>query len=223
MGSSAPGPDELTLRYRQIYIAMRYLYCLAIIAFAASCTTSHTVVHVNKKTGSYYHKIAVVYTNDAAELRSWDADYFSRALKNKFNNLSDRRVRTHLEKALNRHLSSDITETVSISPLFEYSKDLDFEKLENTIDSLGADAILVVTENNYWETPTYTQTENTARYEGEPNAQFTAYLIDTKTGEIKWVGESVINGVFAGFDTLNKKLARKIYKKLSDEGYIYRY
>jgi hypothetical protein len=202
---------------------MRYIFCLASIAFAASCTTSHTVVHVNKKTGSYYGKIAVVYTNDGAELKSWDKDYFSLALKNKFNNLSDRRVRTQLEKALNRYLSSDLTKTVALSPLFEYNEELDFERLEKTIDSLDADAILLVTENHYWETPTYTHTGNITRYEGEPNAQFTAYLVDARTGEIKWVGESVIRGVFAGFDTLNNKLAKKIYKKLSDEGYIYRY
>ena len=86
---------------------------------------------------------------------------------------------------------------------------------------LDIDAVLVVNLTGYW------QSSNTSFYNGrpyqniEPNAAYNCYLIDVETLKPCWMARTVVNGIWAGFDTLNNRMSQRVTNKLRQERFIY--
>ncbi|AKD02573.1 hypothetical protein POKO110462_08640 [Pontibacter korlensis] len=199
------------------------LLCVLILSGCASTSTSTAKVTKPEK---YYVGFMplVVYTN--SEFSQLDSATYEEHIRGKFNNLERSMYRNQLEKTLVRNFNRENAQTrlVKSSDLFEINTDIGYREFLQKVQATGVDGILLINQSGYWHTTDYT----TVHYDNvssttanpQPNAAYHAYLIDVHTLKPVWYANSVVTGVYAGFDTLNNHLARALFRKLRKDKYI---
>lgn len=195
---------------------LAYLFLPALF----SCASSSISVQNLDNSREQYNKILTCIIDQPLTIHSFDSAFYNESVKDHFNNLSNLQVRKQLEKTLKRNIENALNEIVRSSDLFMVNDKIGYSDFKERIKSAGIKAILLINEESSWETPNYTVSGNSVQYNGQPNTAFHCYLIDAESGKIIWLSRCVVKGIFAGYDTLNNTLARRLANKLRASGYI---
>jgi hypothetical protein len=199
---------------------MRSLFAYLLLPFLFSCATSSISTKNLYNSKRSYGKILTCIVDQPLTLHVFDSAFYDASVKAHFNNLGNLQVRNQMERTLKRNLESVSNEIVKSSDLFVVNEMTNYKEFKDRIEKAGVKAILLINEEYSWDTPGYTKVGQSIEYSGEPNTAFHCYLIDAETGELIWLARCVVRGVYAGYDTLNNTLARRIATKLKDCGYI---
>ncbi|RIJ37359.1 hypothetical protein [Pontibacter oryzae] len=193
---------------------------LSILLFSGCAVSSTNTANLNKSQ-KYYVGIVTLVVNIDQDFSKLDSVTYNKYVRGKFNNLENLKYRKQLEKSLERNLSQQGTQTrvIKSEDLFELNTDVSYSDFLDQIEYTGADGILLVNQRSYWTTVNSAQTVNfeytsATTIDTEPNADFHSYLIDTKSLQPVWYANTLVQGVSAGYDTLNNYLARALYRKL---------
>lgn len=200
---------------------MKTIAGLQLVLWLSSCATSSLQTEAVKETASPYIRLLTLYIEKPLDFHRFDATFYTGVLMGDFNDLRTMTVRSQMEKTLERNLSRSGTQVIPSSKLFNLNTKVDYELFQSKVDSAGADAILLINEDQYWETRSYERFGSSSwKTDSQPNSAFHFYLVDAPSGEILWLGRCTINGINAGYDVLNNMLARKITRELKARKYI---
>ena len=199
---------------------MRRFVTYLFLPFLFSCATASISTQNLNNSRRNYSKILTCIIDKPLTMFAFDSMFYNESVKEHFNNLGNLQVRNQMERTLKRNLGSAWNEIVPSSDLFVVNERTEYKEFRERIEKAGVKAILLINEESSWETPEYTMVGQSIQYSGEPNTAFHCYLIDAQTGELVWLGRCVVRGIYAGYDTLNNTLARKLAKKLKECGYI---
>lgn len=188
--------------------------------FLFSCASSSIRVQNFGDAKGQLNKILTCIIDKPLTVHTFDSAFFDVSIKDYFNDLGNLQVRNQLEKTLKRNLETAPNEIVRSSELFVVNEKITYSDFKQRIKNKGIKAILLINEESSWDTPNYIVSGNSVRYDGQPNTAFHCYLIDAESGQIIWLSRCVVKGVFAGYDTLNNTLARRLSNKLRESGYI---
>lgn len=187
------------------------------LLLTACATSSHnSVLKIAEE--KPFNRILVVLTDDELKLTTFDSAFYVNHVQGHFNTLEDIRFRGQLERTIQRNLESKGTVVIKSSDVFPINDAIGYSTFQKSLTDLQINAILLINLRGYWTT---LHTNNDGNVTSEPNASFNSYLIKTSNEEIVWMGHTVIRGIYAGFDTLNNSLARKIAASLRKEKLIY--
>lgn len=179
----------------------------------SACSVGSISTVPREKPERPYARILTIFIDGGGNILRLDEATYESNIRLVFNNLDKLRYREQLEKTFARNITTTGTTIVQSSNIFEVNEDMNYQGFLQQVEKTNAQAILLVNLTAYWH-----------EFDGndeEPNASFNCYLIDLDTKEPVWLAQSTISGIFAGFETLNNKLARKIGNKLRNEGFTY--
>lgn len=199
---------------------MRKIFTYLLLPGLFSCATSSITTQNLDNSQRHYAKILTCVIDKPLVIHEFDSAFYETSVKENFNDLGNIQVRNQLEKTLKRNLESISTEIVRSSDLFSVNEITGYSRFKEKIEKAGVEAILLINEESSWDTPSYQKVGHSIQYNGQPNTAFHCYLIDVESGRVVWLGRCVVNGVYAGYDTLNNTLARKVAKKLRETGRI---
>jgi hypothetical protein len=199
---------------------MKRILVYLLIQALFSCATSSISVQNLGNSKDHYDKIFTCIIDKPLTVHAFDSAFYEESVKDHFNNLGNLQVRKQLERTLKRNLGNALNEIVPSSDLFVVNENITYSDFKEHIKNAGAKAILLINEESSWDTPNYRVAGNSVQYSGEPNTAFHCYLIDAESGKIVWLSCCVVRGIWAGYDTLNNTLARRIANKLRESGYI---
>jgi hypothetical protein len=199
---------------------MKIIFTCLATTVLYSCATSSLHSDAKKEPAQPYRNVLTLYVEEPLTLHQFDSAFFTDNVRNKFNNLGTLPLRRQLEKTLKRNLSNTSTRVISSSELFGVNDEVNYSIFKQKIESANVDAILLINEDQYWETVSYNRVGNTLETESQPNSAFHCYFADAATGEVLWLARCTVRGIFAGYDTLNNMLARRVSRILKNEGYI---
>ncbi|MCC9137135.1 hypothetical protein ACFSKU_20760 [Pontibacter silvestris] len=187
----------------------------------SGCATSSTYSAKVQKPEKHYVGIFTLVADIDADFSRLDSATYEDYIRGKFNNLEQSRFRNQLEKTLKNSLEKAQTRIVNTSDIFNLNTDVSYPEFLSQIKMTGVDGILFVNLRNYWHDATLVSSYGkTVIDDTEPNALFHSYLIDTQTLQPVWYAKSVVNGIYAGYNTLNNTLARQLTRKLRKDKYI---
>jgi hypothetical protein len=200
---------------------------LTIICLFSCATTNTTTVNIIKPE-SPYSRIMVVTVTRADDLYTFNEEYYNKNIRKKFNNVHDLEYRNHLEKAVLRTIQGEsdfpvVVKSVDVyTPIVDYTYEEFMQKFKET----GCQAILFVNLSNYWTTENYITTQGEylsyTSTNSQPNHTYLCYLLDQDDLQRNtWVGKISVFGTFAGYDTLNNHLARRLASRLRKSNYTY--
>lgn len=197
------------------------MICTFLLPFVFySCATSHFHAETKVNLSQPVRSVFTLYIEEPLDLHVFDSSFFAETVNGRFNDLRTLPVRAQMEKTLKRNLSHPSTRVVASSELFGVNENFRYGEFRRRLDSAGVDAILLVNEEAYWETQSYSRVGYRRHVDTQPNSAFHCYLIDASTGKILWLGRCSVQGVFAGYENLNNLLARKVTRMLKDNGYL---
>ena len=199
---------------------MRKYFIYLLLPALVSCASSSISIQNLDSSKSHYNKILTCIIDKPLTVQAFDSAFYDGSVKERFNNLGNIQVRNQMERTLKRNLEISSTKIIPSSDLFVVNELTSYNDFKQRIEKAGVEAILLISEESSWSTPNYTKVGNSIQYDGQPNTAFHCYLIDAKTGQVTWLGRCVVRGIFAGYDTLNNTLARRIANKLRESGYI---
>lgn len=185
-----------------------------------SCASSSINVQNLDNSKRHYNKILTCIIDRPLTMHVFDSAFYNSSVKEYFNDLGNLQIREQMERTLKRNLESAANEIVPSSNLFMVNEITSYEDFRQRIANAGVKAILLINEESSWDTPGYTKVGHSIQYDGEPNAAFHCYLIDAESGQLIWIGRCVVRGIWAGYDTLNNTLSRRVANKLRESGYI---
>lgn len=191
-----------------------------------SCAVSN-ITTVNKtEIQRPYSRIAIIYTNANRQFYRLDSTTYNNFLKRRFNALSSIDFTRQLNNTFQKTLESNGTTVAKSTDAFEVNTEVPYPQFLKAIQRTGAQALLIVNLRHYWHAQRTTDSADyasvTVNSDTEPNADFLCYLVDLKSMEPVWMAKSTVNGINAGYGTLNDYLASKVYNKLVEAHYIYR-
>ncbi|GET26113.1 hypothetical protein [Prolixibacter sp. NT017] len=189
-----------------------------------SCAVSSITTVEKDKIQRPYSRIVVLYTGDHEEFHQLDSTTYQNFLAGKYNALKDIDFTRQINKAFQRKLQSRGTTVIKSTNIFGVNEKVSYQQFLEAIQKTGAQAILIINLKNYWHTVNTTYSSNdsgtSVTNNTEPNASFLSYLVDLKSMKPVWMSKSTVLGVYAGYDTLNNHLARRVYSKLVSAHYI---
>lgn len=196
--------------------------CLLLsITFLSGCAVSSTSTANLNKSKKYYVGIMTLVVSIDEDFSKLDSVTYDKYVRGKFNNLENLKYRKQLEKSLQRNLMQEGTQTriVKSEETFELNTDVSYSDFLKQVKYTGVDGILLVNQRSYWTTINSAQTVNfeytsATTIDTEPNADFHSYLIDAESLQPVWYANTLVQGVSAGYDTLNNYLARSLYRKM---------
>lgn len=200
---------------------MKMIFTFFIVAGLYSCATSSLHSEAKKQTPEPYSSILTLYIEEPLSLQEFDSAFYTDNIRNRFNDLRTMPVRAQMEKTLKRNLSHPFTRIVSSSDVFGVNEDVGYTVFKEKLESSKTDAILLVNEDQYWETYRYNRVGHSIEKDSQPNSAFHCYLINAATGDILWLGRCTVQGIFAGYENLNNMFARRVTRILKSEGYIH--
>lgn len=170
-----------------------------------------------------YSRVLVIFTEDQFHFDGLDSAFYNQHLRNKFNTVEAVRFRSQLERSLVRNMESKGTIVLKASEMFAVNDDVTYETFREQVEKANVQAVLVVNLRKYWKSMNtyYNSATNQVNANVEPNASYNCYLLDWKHNQVMWLSNTIINGIYAGYDTLNNMLARKTAMKLSRGKFIY--
>jgi len=203
------------------------IYMFILIALSSCATTN--ISQINKHPPEIKHsRIMTLCIISSDNLTAFDEDFYDRNVRYSFNNFEDLKYRVQLEKTIRRNIENEngFPNVIKSSEVFQATEDYTYEEFMQKFNESGCQALLLVNLKDRWNTTKYVTTyyENSSitREDSEPNHLYYCYLIDQKDlSRTNWVAIVEVQGVFAGFDTLNNHLARKISRNLHKNNYIW--
>ncbi|GAB3823341.1 hypothetical protein GCM10028895_30150 [Pontibacter rugosus] len=193
----------------------------------SGCAVTSTSTAKVEKPDKFYVGIMTLVTEMDADFSQLDSATYEQHVRGKFNNLENVKYRKHLEKTLARNLEKENVQTriIKSSEVFELNSDVSYSEFVEKINKIGVDGILLVNQKNYWYSQSYSTVHfdytSATTVDQEPNAVFHTYLVDINSLKPVWFADSMIQGVSAGYDTLNNHLARSLFRKLQKDKYIF--
>lgn len=186
------------------------------------CAVSSISTVSNEKAVNPYNQVLTLYTDAEFNFYELDSITYEQHFRRKINNLSDYDYRKQLEKTLYRNLNSNQTRIVKSSEIFKVNEDLSYGEFKDKIQRAEVDAILIINMKNYWYTTSMkTDIFGQQSLSEDPNAAFLSYLYDIQANKTVWMAKSVVSGmIYAGYETLNNTMARRVARKLSKGKYI---
>lgn len=197
--------------------------CLLLLSGCAVTSTSTAKV---KKPQKHYIGLMTLIVNSDADISQLDSATYEQHIRGKFNNLENDKYRRHLEKTLVRNLEHPSVQTrlVKSADVFDLNTDISYSEFLQKVRATGVDGILFVKQGNYWYNTSYTTVHfeytSSTTASSQPSTSYHTYLIDIDTLQPVWYANSLVEGISAGFDTLNNHLARSIFRKLRKDKYI---
>jgi hypothetical protein len=200
---------------------MKTLYpLLLVLLFLTGCATSSTHTEKVEAPQKHYIGILTLVGNISEDFSRLDSASYETHIRGKFNNLELPKYRSHLENTLQQTLSERAqTRVVRSSDVFKINADVSYAEFLDVVKQTGVETILFVNLRSFWHTYSLS-TDTNFLNKPEPNALFHSYLIDTQTLEPVWYAQSVVNGVYAYYETLNNTFARQLYRNLRRDKYI---
>lgn len=195
--------------------------CLITAALFSSCATSSLHSEAKKGRTQPFRTVLTLYVDDPLIMQQFDSAFFTNKVSNYFNDLSTLPIRRQLERTMKRNLSNTSTRVISSSELFSVNDEVSYSTFKQKIENANVDAILLINEEHYWETVSYNRVGNRVEKDAQPNSAFHCYLADAASGEVLWLARCTVRGIFAGYDTLNNILARRVSRTLKGEGYVF--
>ncbi|WP_439181591.1 hypothetical protein [Carboxylicivirga taeanensis] len=200
------------------------LYLLATLL--TSCASSSIISVVKSPAEHPYSSMMVVFvTGDS--FKGFTEENYNNNVRGNFNNISYLKFREQLEKSLERNIGAGgFPRIVKSSEAFLPDEDYTYSQFLNKVKSSGSEAILVINLDGYWTSSKYVTTyyENSAVTDEreEPNSSYNVYLYDVnELAEYQWISEIVVNGIYAGYDTLNNYFSRRVAKRLRKDNFIH--
>ncbi|MNS14775.1 hypothetical protein D3C72_463990 [compost metagenome] len=195
---------------------------LGICFLLSGCATSSISTVSNDKAISPYNQILTLYTDAEFDFYQLDSVTYEQNFRRKINNLSDYDYRKQLEKTLRRNLNGNQTRIVKSTEIFKVNEDIPYGEFKTKIQNAEVDAILIINMKNYWYSKSVkTDIFGQPSVSEDPNAAFLSYLYDVKSNKTVWMAKSVVSGMlYAGYETLNNMMARRVARKLSKGKYI---
>lgn len=188
------------------------------IALLTSCAVSNHSSVLKQTQVALFNRILILLSDDDLKLTTFDSAFYTNHIQDHFNTLEGIRYRNHLEKTFQRNLQSKGTVIIKSADVFPVNDPIPYSTFRKTIDSLQVHAVLVINLREYWTTLFYDQNNQVS---AEPNASFNTYLVRLSDDQIVWMGNTIVNGIYAGYDTINNTLARKIAASLRKHKLIY--
>jgi hypothetical protein len=200
---------------------MKTLYpLLCSLLLLTACATSSTHTAKVEEPKKHYIGFLTLIGNFNSDFSRLDSLTYETHIRGKFNNLEQSRYRNHLEKALKETLMSRAqTRIVSSSDIFKLNDDISYSEFLERVRKTGVETILLVNLHSFWHSISYSTDDNLFN-KPEPNALFNTYLLDVQNLEPVWYAKSVVNGVYANYETLNNTFARQLLRKLRKDEYI---
>jgi len=208
------------------FITTRLLILLFIAILFTSCATSYITSVVKSQPEHPYSSIMLVCISGNS-FKGFTEENFNRYVQNNFNNVRHLKFRKQLEKALDRNLAPNgFPRIIKSSDVFKADETYTYEEFMAKVKRSGCEALLMINLKNYWYTTDYVTTHyqhsSVTREDDEPNSSYDTYLYDVGDLEnYKWIGQITVEGIYAGYDTLNNYLARRVANKLRKEKMIY--
>jgi hypothetical protein len=199
---------------------MKMIFTCLVIVGLYSCATSSLHSEAKKEVLQPYRSILTMYIEEPLTLHEFDSAFYTDNVRDRFNDLRTLPVRAQMEKTLKRNLSHPSTRVISSSEVLGVNEDLDYAVFKEKLEIANVEAILLVNEDQYWETYSYNRVGHSIERNSEPNSAFHCYLVDVATGEVLWLGRCTVRGVFAGYENLNNMLARRVTRILKEKGYV---
>jgi hypothetical protein len=200
------------------------LFFLAVLL--TSCASSSITSVVKSQGERPYSSIFVVFTT-GNNFKGLTEDNYNTHVRHNFNDISYLKFRKQLEKSLERNMSNGyFPRIIKSSEVFLPDEEYTYEQFQDKVKRSGCEAILLVNLDDYWTTSDYVTTyyENTAvtKEREEPNSSYNVYLYDVNDlEEYKWISEIVVEGVYAGYDTLNNYFSRRVANRLRKDNFIH--
>ncbi|WP_266203290.1 hypothetical protein [Pontibacter kalidii] len=197
--------------------------CLLLLSGCAVTSTSTAKV---KKPQKQYVGLMTLVVSATAEISQLDSITYEQHIRGKFNNLENEKYRRHLEKTLVRNLDHPSAQTrlVKSSEVFDLNTDIGYSEFLQKVRATGVDGILFVKQGNYWYSTNYSTVHfehvSSTTASSQPSTSYHTYLIDVNSMQPVWYANSLVEGISAGYDTLNNHLARSIFRKLRKDKYI---
>lgn len=197
---------------------IRKIFPFLLIALLTSCAVSNHSSVLKQTQENPFTRILILLSDDDLKLTTFDSAFYTNHIQDHFNTLEGIRYRNHLEKTFQRNLESKGTVIIKSADVFPVNDPIPYLDFRKALDSLQIHAVLVINLREYWTTLSYDQNNQVST---EPNASFNTYLVRLWNDQIVWMGNTIVNGIYAGYDTINNTLARKIAASLRKHKLIY--
>lgn len=192
-----------------------------LLMVCTGCATSNMQTFVQSKLNTPFYKLMIVQTEVDQEFQQLDSLSFESHIKGSLTSLSSARFREQMERSFKRKLTGPRTVVETASDHFPINSNVTYNQFKQKIKELDIDAVLVINVTGYWQSA-YTSFSNGYPYQNvEPNAAYNCYLLDVETFKPAWMSRIVVNGIWAGFDTLNNRMAQRVANKLTQGKFIY--
>jgi hypothetical protein len=197
---------------------MKILIPAALFAILLSGCVASIQSFTKKTIQAPYKNVMVLYVEGSIDLYKLDSATYATALQRRFNSLGSADIRIAVESRFKENLISANTKVVQSSECFEVNKDIPFQEFNNTVQSLGVDAILVV--NTEKEMYANTINNNVKVNEVALRANLKCYLIDVKNTEPFWLAQASFDTNTVGYLTPGKALIGEVALSLVNNKYI---
>jgi hypothetical protein len=197
------------------------LYALGLLLLSGCSIAS---IKSFKKQGRQqpYSRILVLLTDSDIHLTSLDSATYEAHIRNHFNSLDNARYTAQLERTLVRNLESKGTIIIKASDMFPVNDDISYDTFIQQLNRSNIQGVLLVSLRDYWQSGAMlVQSGQITTVSQEPNASFNCYLVDRVSNQPVWMSHVVVNGIYAGYDTLNNHMARRVSSALIRGKYIY--
>ncbi len=207
-------------------LPQRFVILYLLATLLTSCASSSITSIVKSPTVRPYSSMMLVFTTGDT-FKGLTEDNYNNYVRGNFNDISYLKFRKQLEKSLVRNMSEGgFPRIIKSSEAFLPDEDYTYEQFQNKVSGSGCEVILVINLNSYWTSSKYVTSyyENSAVTDEreEPNSSYNVYLYDANDlEEYKWISEIVVNGIYAGYDTLNNYFSRRVANRLRKDNFIH--
>ncbi|MGS2762689.1 hypothetical protein [Sinomicrobium sp. M5D2P9] len=196
-----------------------FAFAFFVLLLSGGCASGNISSYTVQEPARIYNQVAVVWTSSKNEIAGLDSVTYNETFRRNFNNLDGARYRKQLEKTFTRNMF--LTQVIPAGDLFDINKDYGYEEFIHKIKASKAEAILVIKQASWQQKQHIDGVDGDISTRYEPDARFHVYLIDAASKENVWMATSGVSGDFyAGYETINNNLARKVVRKLRKAGYI---
>ncbi|MGS2738850.1 hypothetical protein [Sinomicrobium sp. M5D2P17] len=203
----------------QMTLTKLFIFTFFALLLLGSCASGNISSYTIKEPVRIYDKIAVVWTSSKNDITGLDSITYNETFRRNFNNLDGAKYRKQLEKTFTRNMFP--TQVITAGELFDINRDYGYDEFIDKIEAWEAPAILVIKQASWQQKQHIDGLDGDISTRYEPDAKFHVYLIDAASKENIWMATSGVSGDFyAGYETINNNLARKVVRKLRKEGYI---
>jgi hypothetical protein len=209
-------------------LIQNYLIILIAIVFVLTGCASTSVTSIPKKKIDYpLSALMVVCIQSKEKVGGFNEGNYNKYIKNSFCSVNNLKMREQLEESMKRYLcpKGDYPRIVTSYELFKPNEEYTYDEFMNEFNKTGCQGILLINTTDYWLTTDYVTSHydqvSVTRTSNKPNSANFTYLYDlTQSQDYIWIGKFDVEGIYAGYETVNNHLARKIASKLRKEKYI---